>query len=125
MPASNEPGLWKRGVEEKVLTPEVLMRGIRRKLSEGSGASGWAVVGEGRHRYADLWKKLPTAKRLELSLSFLDHVQGRYLGQLAWEAYQSGIARDALSVHPRYLRMSDAELKLKAGLLPAGPTRGN
>ena len=119
------PGLWKRGVEEKVLTPDELMRGIKRKLSEGAGASGWAVVGEGRHRYADAWKKLPQAKRLDLSLSFADHVQGRYLGQLAWEAYQAGIAREALNVHPRYIRASDAELKLKAGLLPAGPTRGD
>lgn len=119
------PGLWKRGVEESVVAPSELMRGIKRKLSEGSGASGWAVVGEGRHRYADAWKKLPQAKRIELNLSFSDQVQGRYIAQLAWEAYQAGLARSALSVHPRYLRASDAEIKLKAGLLPAGPTRGN
>lgn len=124
LPDGDAPGLWKRGVEEKALTPDELMRGIKRKLSEGAGASGWAVVGEGRHRYADAWRKLPQAKRLDLSLSFADHVQGRYLGQLAWEAYQAGIARQALDVHPRYIRASDAELKLRAGLLPAGPTRG-
>jgi hypothetical protein len=123
-PEGDAAGLWKRGVEEKVLSPDELVRSIRRKLSEGTGASAWTVVGEGRHRYADLWKKLPRAKRMESSLSFADHVQGRYLGQLVWEAYQAGIARDALAVHPRYLRASDAELKLKAGLLPAGPTRG-
>jgi tRNA threonylcarbamoyl adenosine modification protein YeaZ len=119
------PGLWKRGVEEKVVAPDELMRGIKRKLSEGAGASGWAVVGEGRHRYADAWKKLPQAKRIELNLPFSDQVQGRYVAQLAWEAFQAGLARPALSVHPRYLRASDAEIKLKAGLLPAGPTRGN
>lgn len=118
------PGLWKRGVEERVLSPEELVRGIKRKLSEGSGASGWAVVGEGRFRYAETWKKLPQAKRLELPLSFADQVQGRSLGQLVWEAYQAGLTRKALAVHPRYIRASDAELKLKAGLLPAGPTRG-
>jgi tRNA threonylcarbamoyl adenosine modification protein YeaZ len=117
-------GLWKRGVEEKVIAPDALMRGIKRKLSEGAGAVGWAVVGEGRNRYPDLWKKLPQAKRLELALPFAGQVQGRYVAQLAWEAYQAGLARPALSVHPRYLRASDAELKLKAGLLPAGPTRG-
>jgi tRNA threonylcarbamoyl adenosine modification protein YeaZ len=119
------PGLWKRGVEEKVVTPDDLMRGIKRKLAEGSGASGWAVVGEGRLRYADAWKRLPQAKRLDLMLPFSDQVQGRYVAQLAWEAYQAGLVRPALSVHPRYLRASDAEIKLKAGLLPAGPTRGN
>jgi hypothetical protein len=125
MADDDAPGLWKRGVEEKVVAPEELMRGIKRKLSEGTGASGWAVVGEGRLRYADVWRKLPQAKRLELALPFADQVQGRYVAQLAWEAYQAGLARPALSVHPRYLRASDAELKLKAGLLPAGPTRGN
>jgi tRNA threonylcarbamoyl adenosine modification protein YeaZ len=119
------PGLWKRGVEEKVVPPDELMRGIKRKLSEGSGASGWAVVGEGRNRYPDLWKKLPQAKRIELGLPFSDQVQGRFVAQLAWEAYQAGLARPALSVHPRYLRASDAEVKLKAGLLPPGPTRGD
>jgi tRNA threonylcarbamoyl adenosine modification protein YeaZ len=118
-------GLWKRGVEEKVLPPEELMKSIKRKLSEGSGAAGWAVVGEGRNRYLDFWKKLPQAKRLDLLLSFPDQVQGRYLGQLVWEGYQAGLSRAALTVHPRYLRASDAELKLKAGLLPAGPTRGD
>ena len=119
------PGLWKRGVEEKVMSPDELMKGIKRKLAEGSGASGWVVVGEGRNRYSDFWKKLPQAKRLDLMLSFSDQVQGRYLGQLVWEAYQSGLIRPALDVHPRYIRASDAELKLKAGLLPSGPTRGD
>jgi tRNA threonylcarbamoyl adenosine modification protein YeaZ len=118
-------GLWKRGVEEKVLTPDELMKAIKRKLAEGTGATGWVVVGEGRNRYPDFWKKLPQAKHLELSLSFADQVQGRYLGQLVWEAYQAGLTRPALKVHPRYVRASDAELKLKAGLLPAGPTRGD
>jgi len=124
-PQSDSAGLWKRGVEEKVLSPDELVRGIKRKLTEGTGAAGWTVVGEGRLRYPDAWKKLPKAKYIDLSLSFSDHVQGRYLGQLTWEAYQAGIARDALQIHPRYLRASDAEVKLKAGLLPAGPTRGD
>ncbi|MGK5082558.1 tRNA (adenosine(37)-N6)-threonylcarbamoyltransferase complex dimerization subunit type 1 TsaB [Bdellovibrionota bacterium FG-1] len=118
------PGLWKRGVEEQVLSPDDLIKGIKRKLTEGAGASGWVVVGEGRHRYLEAWKNLPQAKRLDLSLSFPDQIQGRYLGQLVWEAFQAGHARPALDIYPRYLRASDAELKLKAGLLPAGPTRG-
>jgi hypothetical protein len=118
-------GLWKRGVEEKVLAPEELIKGIKRKLSEGAGATGWLAVGEGRHRYEEVWKKLPQAKRLDLSLSFPDQVQGRYLGQLVWEAFQAGLVRAPLQVHPRYVRASDAEMKLRAGLLPAGPTRGD
>jgi tRNA threonylcarbamoyladenosine biosynthesis protein TsaB len=125
MAESDSAGLWKRGVEERVLSPEDLMKGIKRKLTEGAGAAGWVVVGEGRKRYEDDWKKLPQAKRLELADSFSDQVQGRYLGQLVWEAYQAGLTRKALQVHPRYIRASDAELKLKAGLLPAGPSRGD
>jgi tRNA A37 threonylcarbamoyladenosine modification protein TsaB len=121
----DSPGLWKRGVEERVLSPDELMKGVKRKLTEGAGAAGWAVVGEGRNRYEDAWKALPKAKRLDVAHSFADQVQGRYLGQLVWEAYQAGLTREALQVHPRYIRASDAELKLKAGLLPAGPSRGD
>jgi tRNA threonylcarbamoyl adenosine modification protein YeaZ len=121
----DEAGLWKRGVEEEVLPPDELIRMIKRKMAEG-GSSGtcWSVVGEAATRYPDLWKGLPAARRIEVPTSFAEHVQGRYLGQLAWEAYQAGVVRKALNVHPRYMRVADAELKLRQGLLPAGPTRG-
>lgn len=122
------PGLWKRGVEEQVLAPELLMKAVKRKMAEGgSGAAKsarWMAVGEGRKRYQDHWKTLPKSQELEPPVPFADHVQGRYVGMLVWEAYQAGLGRDPLQVHPRYLRASDAELKLKAGLLPPGPTRG-
>jgi tRNA threonylcarbamoyl adenosine modification protein YeaZ len=120
------PGLWKRGVEEDVLAPSDLLRAVKKKMSEGgSVASNWAIVGEAAKRYPDLWKKLPQAKRIEVPPIFSEHVQGRYLGQLAWEAFQAGIMRKPLLVHPAYLRAADAELKLRQGLLPPGPTRGN
>lgn len=121
------PGLWKRGVEEQVLAPDQLMRSIQRKLTQLKGEAKkevtWTVVGEGRRRYLDAWNFLPVKKELRPAVPFSDHVQGRYLALLAWEAYQAGLARHPLGVHPRYLRASDAELKLKAGLLPPGPTR--
>jgi hypothetical protein len=112
-------------VEEEVLPPEELIRMIKRKMAEG-GSTGtcWSVVGEAATRYPDLWKGLPSARRIEVPSTFAEHVQGRYLGQLAWEAYQVGVVRKALNVHPRYMRVADAELKLRQGLLPAGPTRG-
>jgi tRNA threonylcarbamoyl adenosine modification protein YeaZ len=120
------PGLWKRGVEEDVLPPDELLKAVKKKMSEGgSTAANWAVVGEAAKRYSGLWKKLPSAKRIEVPPVFSEHVQGRFLGQLAWEAYQAGITRKALLVHPAYMRAADAELKLKQGLLPPGPTRGN
>jgi hypothetical protein len=114
-------------VEEEVLSPEALMRGVKRKLAEGKSAASrarWVVVGEGRLRYESNWKALPRARRCEPGLSFPDQVQGRAVGELVWEAYQAGLAREGLAVHPRYVRVSDAELKLKAGLLPKGPSRG-
>lgn len=122
-------GLWKRGVEEAVLSPDETVKLIKKKMSEGSAnvskSAMWLAVGEGRARYPELWKKLPSSRELYSTLSFSQVVQGRCLGQLAWEAFQAGMARSGLKVFPRYLRASDAELKLKAGLLPPGPTRGD
>jgi hypothetical protein len=114
-------GLWKRGVEEQVLHPDDLMRAVKRKLRGKSDF--WIALGEGRNRYPDAWKELPRKRELLPPAPFPTHVQGRYLGQLVWEAYQAGLARDALRIHPRYLRASDAELKLRAGLLAPSPTK--
>lgn len=109
------PGLWKAGVEEEVITPENLVASALKKLKT---CDQWVRIGEAKNRYEDsLWKKLPKAKEVECPLPSSDHVQGKYLGILVWEAYQAGLAREALQVHPRYLRASDAEKKLKAGLL--------
>jgi tRNA threonylcarbamoyladenosine biosynthesis protein TsaB len=116
-------GLWKRGVEEQVLAPEDLVQALKKKLATDTEAK-WFVVGEGRERYREHWAKLPASRQLDMPVPFSDTVQGRYVGLLAWEAYQAGLARPALTVGPRYLRASDAELKLLAGLLPKGPTRG-
>lgn len=123
------PGHWKRGVEEDVLTPDELIRALKKKMSEGTttekaSATHWAVLGEAANRYPELWKKLPASKRISIPTSFSEHVQGRSVGQLAWESLQTGVMRDALSVHPRYIRAAEAEVKLKKGLLPPGPTRG-
>ncbi len=119
------PGIWKRGVEETVLAPDVLIKAIKKKLSEGGSSCLWSVVGEGRLRYPEVWKALPARRRFESLIPFADQIQPRALGILCWEAYQAGLARDAMTIHPRYLRASDAEVKLKAGLLPPGPTRGD
>ncbi|MCM2322205.1 MAG: tRNA (adenosine(37)-N6)-threonylcarbamoyltransferase complex dimerization subunit type 1 TsaB [Oligoflexia bacterium] len=119
----DSPGLWKRGVDEEVLTPDEMVQRVRKKLEQGKRTATWTVVGEGRQRYPEAWKELPASRELKLPFPFPAHVQGRYVALLAWEAYQAGIAREALKTFPRYLRASDAELKLKAGLLPAGPSR--
>jgi tRNA threonylcarbamoyladenosine biosynthesis protein TsaB len=110
-------GLWKRGVEEKVLSPSDLVTTIQQKVLK-SRASSWLAIGEGRNRYPDEWKKLSVKSELQPPVPFMNQVQGRYVGMLAWEAFQAGLLREPLHVHPRYVRAPDAELKLKAGLLP-------
>ena len=122
MASGDVPGLWKRGVEEKVYSPEELIALVQRKLAQNKTAK-WLVVGEGRSRYTDVWKKLPAAREAQPVFPFPDQIQGRYLGMLAWEAFQAGLLQEPLSVEPRYLRASDAEIKLAAGLLPPGPKR--
>jgi tRNA threonylcarbamoyl adenosine modification protein YeaZ len=124
------PGLWKRGVEEEVLAPEELIKAVKKKMSEGvtkksKNKNQWAVLGEARTRYPEVWKSLPAALRVDVPAAFSEHVQGRYLAQLAWESFQTGVVRNPLAIHPRYLRVADAELKLQKGLLPPGPTRGH
>ncbi|OFZ34642.1 MAG: hypothetical protein A2070_05825 [Bdellovibrionales bacterium GWC1_52_8] len=126
MAEGDSGGIWKRGVDEEVLAPEELMKKIKKKLAgaEAGDSQHWLAIGEGRHRYAEAWDDLPSKSELKVPAVFANQVQGRYLGLLAWEAVQAGLSVEGLAVHPRYLRASDAELKLKAGLLPPGPTRG-
>ncbi|MEK6704248.1 MAG: tRNA (adenosine(37)-N6)-threonylcarbamoyltransferase complex dimerization subunit type 1 TsaB [Bdellovibrionota bacterium] len=113
----------KCGVFEQVIHPEPLIHAIKKELQKHSTAF-WAAVGEGRRSYQQTWTQLPSTSELKLNFPFADHIQPRYLGLLCWEAFQAGLATDPLSVLPQYLRASDAEIKLRAGLLPPGPTRG-
>ena len=120
-PDGQSQGVWGSGVQEQVLTPKELMAQIAQQLEPGQK---WLAVGEGSKRYLNAWAELPDSRRLTIPVPFSEGVQGRTLALLAWEAWQAGISTPALSVQPRYLRASDAEIKLKAGLLPQGPTRG-
>lgn len=127
MADGDRPGSWKRGVEEDVLPPETIMKGALKKLSEGTAKNTektrWVRVGPGRTRYPEQWKLLPKTLEVECPLPGVHSVQGRYLGSLVWEAIQAGLARPALEVHPRYLRLADAEKKLRAGELAPAPSR--
>jgi hypothetical protein len=102
-----------------VIAPDELMSSVKSGLKKNSA---WLAVGEGRARYAESWEMLPAKQELNLEVPFLDQVQGRYLGMLAWEAWQAKLGRQALDVHPRYVRASDAEIKLKSGLLKKAPS---
>jgi tRNA threonylcarbamoyl adenosine modification protein YeaZ len=116
-----ESVVWKPEVLEQVVRPEQLIQDLKKKLSQGGAKSRWIAIGEGRQRYLDFWEKLPKSRELTCPYPYSNQIQGRYLGLLVGEAIQAGLGRNGLQIHPRYLRASDAELKLKAGLLAPSP----
>jgi tRNA threonylcarbamoyladenosine biosynthesis protein TsaB len=105
------------GVHEQVISPDHLVSLLQSNLQNLGEGARWIVIGEGKNRYLDEWKRLDQNRRIPYEIPCADQVQGRYLGLLVLEAYQAGLAEDPLVVHPQYLRASDAEVKLKAGLL--------
>jgi tRNA threonylcarbamoyladenosine biosynthesis protein TsaB len=110
------PGAWARGVKERVLTPELFLAEAKKTLTK-SPSQPWVAVGLAVHRYADLLDVLPKKRRIELDTSF----DPRVLAQIVWEGLQQGILRNSLQIRPHYLRDSDAEVKLKKGLLKPAP----
>lgn len=109
---------------EQVISPPELIQSLKKRLQGEGKKARWVAVGEGRQRYLSEWENLYPAKEITSSVPFQNSVQGRYVALLAWEAYQKGMAsEDSLKLLPRYLRASDAELKLKAGLLPSSQLR--
>jgi tRNA threonylcarbamoyl adenosine modification protein YeaZ len=120
------PGLWKRGVEEAVLTPEDLLKLLKKKYHLGkSQFPEFVVLGEVTQRYPDFLKNFPISKRIQPVDLFINQISGRTLIKLGIQAIQAGIERPALSISPRYLREADAERKLKAGLLRSAPVQGS
>ncbi|MBY0469724.1 tRNA (adenosine(37)-N6)-threonylcarbamoyltransferase complex dimerization subunit type 1 TsaB [bacterium] len=113
----------RKGVAEKVIRPADLISEIKSAQKKSRGTR-WLAVGEGRQRYLEEWKKLSAKQARQAEYPFPDQVQGRYLAMLTLESYQAlekkkALSEDAdpLKVFPHYVRASDAEMKLKAGLL--------
>jgi tRNA threonylcarbamoyladenosine biosynthesis protein TsaB len=118
---SGQAGIWKRGVEEDLLTPDDLIKTLHKKLTKDTR---WIAIGESVRRYPKLFAALPPQSRIELSQSELYSPQGRVLGSMAWEGFQAGLLRSAAQIKPRYVRASDAEVKLAKGLLAPAGRRG-
>jgi tRNA threonylcarbamoyl adenosine modification protein YeaZ len=115
MAEGDEPGIWGRGVSEKTLSPEAVFEEAKQYLKKNATAR-WVALGQSVERYEDEFKTLPAKRRITLKKG-LQQVQPRMLARLAWEAIQQGFSRDSTQIKPRYLRDSDAEVKLKKGLL--------
>ena len=121
-PEGDRPGLWGVGVAEAVITPGELIENLRATLATAQAEKRdlrWIAIGEGRQRYHEFWNSLPADQELLLPFPFSDRVQGRYLGHLVWRAIGHQLAGEGLTLSPRYLRASNAELRYKNGSLAA------
>lgn len=113
------PGIWAKGAVEKVAIPEAVLEEAQAYLKKNKTAR-WVALGQSVERYETEFKTLPAKRRISLKKG-LQQVQPRVMARLAWEAIQQGFSRDSSSLKPRYLRDSDAEVKLKKGLLKTSP----
>jgi hypothetical protein len=103
-------------VKERVLAPEVFLKEAKKVLKKSKGLP-WVAVGVAVERYGDLLNQLPKKQRIPMDFTF----DPKVLAQVVWEGVQQGILRTSLQVRPHYLRESDAEVKLKKGLLKPAP----
>ena len=114
------PGIWSRSTVEKTLKPEEVLEGVKTYLKKNPTAS-WIALGQSVERYPDLWKSLPQIRMLKVHSIMKNQLQPRMLATLVWESVQQGLTRDPLFLKPRYLRDSDAEVKLRNGQLKVQP----
>lgn len=120
MAEGDAAGIWSRGTVEKTLTPEEVMASAKEFLKKNP-KSNWVALGQSVERYPELWKALPQKRNLDIYSMTQHQLQPRMLATLVWESIQQGVSRDPLLLKPRYLRDSDAEVKLRKGLLKVAP----
>ena len=121
MAEGDAPGIWARGLSEAALTPETVFLKANQYLKKAGSTTPWIAVGQSVERYAEEFNSLPSKNRIEIHSSIFHQVDPRTLMQLGWEAIQQGILRDPSLLRPRYLRDSDAEVKLRNGQLKPAP----
>lgn len=116
------PGIWGRSVVEAVFTPEVLFEQIKNQLKKMGEGAQYLALGQSVLRYPELWDALPKKSKVELESTELHHVQVSSLIRVSFEAIQQGLKRESSQLRPRYLRASEAEVKLSKGLLKVNLT---
>ncbi len=100
-----------RGVIERLFTPESFSKVFLRKFSQSGSEARWVLVGDAVEKTSGAWKFPPPSKRLPIEGTGLTEPAGRYVAQVAWEAFQTSGGTDWSRVQPRYYRESDAERK--------------
>ena len=120
-PEESLPGIWSDEVHEQAISSQVLLAQAEQYLSENASAR-WIAVGQSTERYPEEFKSLPADRRVSLTSGEIHRVHASILARMAYEAIQHGFFRDFLALKPRYLRASEAEVKLKKGLLKVSPT---
>ena len=118
---SDHPGVWGRGVLEAVMPPDEVFEKAKAHLKKLGDEAKWIAVGQSIERYADLWKTLPQKQRISDFPENCHQLNPQILTRLAFEAINQGIQRPASTLKPRYLRDSEAEVKLRKGLLKPNP----
>jgi len=120
MAEGDAPGIWSRGTTEKTLTPEEVMEQAKAYLKKNPKSS-WIALGQSVERYPEMWKALPVKRKVDVHSITQNQLQPRMLATLVWESVQQGVNRDPLLLKPRYLRASEAEVKLAKGELKVQP----
>lgn len=118
MAEGDAAGIWSRSVSEKTITPEEVMESAKAFLKKNSKSS-WVALGQSVERYPDMWKCLPSKRKIEVHSLTQNQLQPRVLASLVWESIQQAVVRDPSLLKPRYLRASEAEVNLKSGKLKA------
>lgn len=117
VPADGDrPGVWARGLKQELISPQAMLEQVKRTLAKNRSWK-WLAVGGVVERYPELLAQLPKSRRIELE----SIPEALALAQMAWEGAQQGLLFEASQIRPHYLRASDAEVKLKKGLLKPAP----
>ena len=115
------PGIWGRSVLESVLPSEKLFEAVLKSLEKLGPEAKWIAIGQSVERYPEEWKKLPQKSRIKVESPFYHLIRPENLTKMAFEAIQQGLFRESNTLKPRYLRDSDAEVKLRNGILKVSP----